>query len=160
MIFHVSNLKTRVLDPPTHSYQFDTNCGKIRYVTKWPLEKTNRPSFFLIFKLSHALDGCSVYYLGCMVENINVLFAEWRIIEHDYFPILLLWIYSFSFWHGTHYLFSDIDAVTNTFHVLVNTYFLNFRLALMIVLRALVHLTYQLIFNSFLVFNFPFLNFE
>ena len=57
MIFHVSNLKTRVLDPPTHSYQFDTNCGKIRYVTKWPLEKTNRPSFFLIFKLSHALDG-------------------------------------------------------------------------------------------------------
>ena len=32
-IFHVSNLNTRVLDPPTHSHQFDTNCGKIRYVS-------------------------------------------------------------------------------------------------------------------------------
>ena len=65
-----------------------------------------------------------------------------------------------SFWHGTHYLFPDIDAVTITFHVLVNTYFLNFRLALLIVLRALVHLIYLVIFNNFLVFNFPFFNFE
>ena len=58
------------------------------------------------------------------------------------------------------YLFSDIDAVMATFHVLVNTYFLNFRLALLIVLRALVHLIYLVIFNNFLVFNFPFFNFE
>ena len=42
-----------------------------------------------------------------------------------------------SFWHGTHYLFSDIDAVTASFRVLGNTYFLSFRLALMIVLKAL-----------------------
>ena len=55
-----------------------------------------------------------------------------------------------------HYLFSDIDAVTTTFHVMVNTYFLNFRLALLIVLRALVHLIYLVIFNNFLVFNFCF----
>ena len=27
---------------------------------------------------------CSVCYLGCMVVNINVLFAEWRITECDY----------------------------------------------------------------------------
>ena len=36
----------------------------------------------------------------------------------------------------------DINAVTATFHVLVNTYFLNFRLALLTVLRALAHLIY------------------
>ena len=59
------------------------------------------------------------------------------------------------------FFFSDIDAVMATFHVLVNTYFLNFRFALQIVLRALVHLTiYLVIFNNFLVFKFAFFNFE
>ena len=29
----MSNLNIRVLDPPTHSRQFDANCGKIRYVS-------------------------------------------------------------------------------------------------------------------------------
>ena len=42
------------------------------------------------------------------------------------------------------------------FHVLVNTYFLNFRPALLIVLRVLVHLIYLVIFSNFPVFNFPF----
>ena len=55
---------------------------------------------------------------------------------------------------------SDIDVVMVTFYVLVNKYFLNFRLALLIVLKALVHLIYLIIFNNFLVFNFPFFNFE
>ena len=41
----------------------------------------------------------------------------------------------------------DIDAVTTTFRILVNTYFLNFRLALLIVLRALVHLIYLVTFQ-------------
>ena len=42
----------------------------------------------------------------------------------------------------TRYLFSDVDAVIATFHVLdgINTYFFNFRLPLLIVLRALAHL--------------------
>ena len=61
-----------------------------------------------------------------------------------------------SFWHGTHYFFSDIDTVTATFYVLVNTYFLNFRTALLIVLRALAHLIYLVIFNNFLVLTFFF----
>ena len=77
--------------------------------------------------------------------------------EHDYFQILLLGILSGI---GTHYLFSDIDAVTTTLHDFVNTYFLNFRLALLIVPRALFHLIYLVIFNNFLVFNFPFFNFK
>ena len=33
LIFHVSNLNNRVLDPPTHLYQFGTNCGKIQCVS-------------------------------------------------------------------------------------------------------------------------------
>ena len=45
-------------------------------------------------------------------------------------------------------LFSDIDAVMTTFHVLVNTYFLNFRLTVLIILRVLLHLIYLIIFNS------------
>ena len=32
-IFHVSNLNTTELDPPTHSCQFDANCAKIQYVS-------------------------------------------------------------------------------------------------------------------------------
>ena len=52
-------------------------------------------------------------------------------------------------------------AVTATFDVLVNTYLLNFRLALRVVRRALVHLIiYLVIFNGFAVFNFPFFNIE
>ena len=54
---------------------------------------------------------------------------------------------------GTHYRIY-IDSVTAaTFQVLVNTYFLNFRLVLLIVLRALVHLIYLVIFNNLLVFS-------
>ena len=58
------------------------------------------------------------------------------------------------------YFLSDIDSVAGTFHVFVNTYFLIFRLALLIVLRALVHLIQLAIFNNFLVFNFSFFKFE
>ena len=48
---------------------------------------------------------CSVCYLGCMVVNVNALFAKWRITERDYF-----------------YLFSDVDVVMVTFHVLDGKY--------------------------------------
>ena len=100
--------------------------------------------------------ACSVYYLGCKIVNINALFAEGRITERDYFQILLLGILSGM--EPNRYLFSDIDAVMPPFHAKVNTYFLNFGLALLILLRALVHLIYLVIFNNFLVFNFPFFN--
>ena len=98
---------------------------------------------------------CSVCYLGCMVVNINMLFPQWRITERDYFQVLLLGILS-GMEPTILYLFSDIDAVKAIFHILVSTYFLNFRLALLIVLRALVDLIYLVFFNDFLVFNFPF----
>ena len=59
-------------------------------------------------------------------------------------------------------LFIFIDAaMTDTFHVLVNKYFLNFRLALLIVLTARVHLIiYLVIFNNFLVFKSHFFLFQ
>ena len=97
---------------------------------------------------------CSVFYLGCMIVNINALVAEWRITECGYFQILLLEILSGM--EPTIYFQIAMDAVTATFQVLVTTYFLNFRLALLTVLRALVHLMYLVIFNNFLVFHFPF----
>ena len=46
------NLKTTVLDPPTHLHQFDANCGKIRYVS----DTLKETSFCLILKLSNTLD--------------------------------------------------------------------------------------------------------
>ena len=81
-----------------------------------------------------------MYYLGCMVVNINALFAELSITERDYFQILLLGILA-SMLEST-LCFLDRNAVTATFQVLVNKYFLNFSLALLwfcllIVLRAL-----------------------
>ena len=99
-----------------------------------------------------------------MVININALFAEWRITERDYFQILLLGILSGMettiFIYFQIYLYIDA-AATATFHVLVNTCFLNFRLALLIVLSARFHLIrYLVIFNDFLVFNFSLFNFE
>ena len=102
----------------------------------------------------------SVCYLGCMVININELFAEEGSLNvtNDSFQILLLGILSGI--EPSIFIFRYIDAVTATFHVLVNTYFLNFRLALLIVLTALDHLIYLVIFSNFLVFNFPFFYFE
>ena len=32
LIFHMSNLNTRVLDPLNLLHQFDENCGKIQYI--------------------------------------------------------------------------------------------------------------------------------
>ena len=58
----------------------------------------------------------------------------------------------------TRYLFSGVDAVMVTFHVLDGKHMFQtyFRLALLIVLRALVHLIYLVFFNNFLALNFPF----
>ena len=104
---------------------------------------------------------CSVYYLGCLFFIINTLFAECNITDY--------WMTTFrycclGFFIGTHYLFSDIDAVTATFQVLANTYFLNFRLALLwfcllIVLRTSCS-SNIVTFNNLLVFNFPKISFS
>ena len=114
------------------------------------------PYFCLIWKLSHTLEWV-VQCVRLHGRKHKCAFCWMK----DHWTWLLSDIVDWhSFWHGTHYLFSDKDAVTATFHVLVNTYFLNFRLALLIVLRALVHIIYLVIFNNFLIFNFPSLNFE
>ena len=96
-------------------------------------------------------------YLGCMAININALFAEWRITEHDSIQILLLGI--FSGMEPTIYFQIYIDAVTDSFHVLDGKYIFP-QLTLLIVLRALVHLIHLVSFNNFFVFNFPFFQFR
>ena len=171
MIFHVgSNFNVRVLDPPTHLLQFDTNCGKIRYVVSD--SKTNRSSFCLISKLSHALAEkvglrkltswmlCSVYYLGCMVVNINALFAEWSItnvttIRYCCLEFFLAWnalfIYRYRCFDDH---FSDFGKYR----------FPQLQTCFALVLSA--DCTESscsssiVIFHNFLVFNFPFFNFK
>ena len=39
LIFHVSNLNTRVLHPLNLLHQFDENCGKIQYIGVTPILK-------------------------------------------------------------------------------------------------------------------------
>ena len=146
-----------MLDPPTH-INFMQTVGRFDI---WVTAKTNRPNFWLILNLSRALDGLfsPLSRLHCMVVNIiiNAFFAEWRITARDYFQILLLGILSGM--EPTRHLFSDSVAATATFRLSIvfwmvaNTYFCHFRLALLNLLRALVHLIYLLIFNNFLVFN-------
>ena len=84
MLFHVSTFNTRVLHPPNHSHQYNTNCGKIQYVM-WVT-----PENFLMHWMV-----CSVcYYLSRLHGRKYkcVFFSEWRINERDYFQILLLLI--------------------------------------------------------------------
>ena len=116
--------------------------------------KPNRPSFCLILKLSHALMVCSVCYLGCMIIIYMRFLLNEGSLNVTTFRYCCL---GFFLKWNTLFIFR---YMTTTFHVLVNTYFLNFRLALLVVLRALVHLISVVIFNNFSVFNFPFFNFE
>ena len=111
---------------------------------------------------------CSVYYLDCMVININVLFAEWSITERDYFQILLLGILSsmgitiFIFGYGC-------CATTTTLQVLVNTYIFP-QLQTFTVNDLPAYLSADctvgacssniVIFDNCLAFNFPFFNFD
>ena len=156
MILHVSNLNTRVLDSPTHSHQFDTNCvggfdmwvkPNLKSASFLPDIKTFSCTEWLFIVLSR-LHGrkhkCAFYWIQ----------DQWTWLLSD----IVAWD---SFRHGIHYLFSDIYRCCDDHflfsYILVNTYFVKFRLTLLIVLRALVHLIYLIIFSNFLVFNLPFL---
>ena len=98
---------------------------------------------------------CSVYYLGCMVVNINALFAEWSITECDYFQILLVWNPLFIFrcrccdghFPGFgKYIFPQLQTCAT---LVLSTDCNEGSCSSNIV-----------IFNNLLVFNFPFFNFE
>ena len=142
---------------PTHTPTLIDLTQTMGRFNMWVTLKTNRPSFCLILKPSHALDGLFHVLSRLHGRKHKCTFCwmkgHWTWLLSD----IVAWD---SLWHGTHYLFSDIGVVTATFHILISTYFLNFRLALLIVLRALVHLIYLVMFNNFLVYNFLFLNFE
>ena len=81
LIFHVSNLNTRVLDP---HHPLASIWHKLWEDSMWVTPKTNRPSFSLMLKLCHVLDGQFSVLSSCIVVNINALFAEWRITTFRY----------------------------------------------------------------------------
>ena len=120
----------------------------------------------------------SVYYLGRMVVNINVLLLNEAslnvtslfIVSFMQLPNLVTCRYCyfrgilFGMEHTT-YSFADIDAAMASFQVFVNmSYFLNFRFVLLwFRLADCIEGSCSsniVIFNNYLFFNFPFLNFE
>ena len=112
----------------------------------WVTPKTNRSSFCLILKLFHALNGLFSMLSRLHGRKHKCAFCWMK----DHWMWLLSDIVAWdSFWYVTHYLYSDIDAVMAFFRVSVNTYFINFRLALLTVLRLLVHLIYLVILATF-----------
>ena len=135
----MSNLNVRVLEPPTHSRQFDANCGKIWYEW-WSVPCTMA-----------RLHGCK-----------HVLFAEQSITERDYFQILLLRILSsmepsisFIFRYRCcdghfpcfgKYIFPQLQTCT--------------ALVLFTDCTEGSFSSNIVFFNNFLVFNFPFFNFQ
>ena len=70
------------------------------------------------------------------------------LLNEGSFQILLLGILSDMGRWNPLFIFRYI-CCDGHFNVLVNTYFLNFRLALLVVLRALVHLIYLVILSTF-----------
>ena len=106
---------------------------------------------------------CSVYYLGCMVVNINAIFAEWSIIERDYFQIFLFGILSSM--EPSTYLFEDIDRCSDGhFPGFYKHMFPQPQDFTALVLSGdcteVCCSSTIVIFNKFLVFNFSFFNFE
>ena len=55
----MSNLNVRLLDLPTHSRQFDANCGKIRYVSD-PLSKVFVVGFRMQVKTCFRTSGADL----------------------------------------------------------------------------------------------------
>ena len=113
--------------------------------------KTNKPSFCLILKASHAL-VCSVYHLGININasdeaslNVTSSFRSFIISRNSLIWLLLDIVSSKGFSkHGIQYFFSDIDAAMTSFQVLVNAFCqlqaCTALFCLLIVLRALFHL--------------------
>ena len=151
MIFHVSNLTPECYAHPLTRINLTQTMGRF---DMWVTLKTNRPSFCLILKLSHPLDGVfSVLHRLHGRKQMHFLLSEGSLNETTFIYCCLGF---FLAWHLTHCLFSVQIAIKRRplLMVLVNTYFLNFRLVLLTVLRNLVHLIYLIVFINFLVFNF------
>ena len=104
---------------------------------------------------------CSVYYLGCMVVNISLLFGEWRITERDVttFALRYCCLGFFLAWNPISILSCD-----GYFPGFGKYIFLQRQTCTVLVLSA-EHTECScspniVIFNNFLVFNFPFFKFR
>ena len=145
-----------MLDPPTHSCQFDANCvGRFNI---W-VTKTNRPSFCLVLKLCLSCTWWSaVYYLGWMVVNNMRFFLDEASLKVTYFRhcclgFFLAWS-PFIFWYRScdgnfpgfgKYVFPQLQTCT--------------ALVLSADCTEGSCSSNIVIFNNFFVFSFPFINF-
>ena len=126
----------------------------------WVTPKTNRPSFCLILKLSHALDGLFSVLSRLHGRKHKCAFCWMK----DHWVWLLSDIVTWdSFCHGTNYLFSDIDAACDSHFPGFGKYiFPQLQTCTALVLSANCTedscLSDIVIFNNFLVFNFSFFN--
>ena len=74
-MFHVSNLNVSVLDPPTHSRQFDVNCGRF---DMWVTPKNKRLGLifakWLNFKTFGKINSAKMsMFEGNVFNKINYL---------------------------------------------------------------------------------------
>ena len=138
----MSYLNISVLDPPTHSCQFDATVERFINMGVTP-KKNIRPSFYLILKLSNALDGLLSVLSRlhgrkhkCVFASLNVTTIIYCCLEASRSGFFLAWNSLFIFRYR---------CCNRHFAGFSKTYFLDFRLpllwfCLLIVLRALVHL--------------------
>ena len=146
-----------MLDPFTNLCQFDANFEKSQYMSN--LYKTSRPSFCRTLPIF-----CSVYYLGCMVVNISAPFAEWSITKQG-LTTLSYCCLRFFLAQNPPFIFRYRCCDGHVHFLGFGKYiFLWRQTCTASVLSAdCTECSCSLdivIFNDFLVFNFPFLNFE
>ena len=122
----------------------------------WVTPKTNRPSFCLILKLSHALYHGLFSVLSRLHDCKHKFGFCWM---KDHWTWLLLDIVAWdSLWRmePTRYLFSGVDAVMVTGKYI----FLQLQTCSASCTEDSCSPNIPSIFNNFLVFNFPLFNFE
>ena len=108
--------------------------------------------------------ACSVYYLGCMVVNISALFPEWSITERDLTTFSYCCLGFFLAWNPPfifRYRYSECDGHFPGFgkYVLLQRQ----TCTASVLFADCTECSCSpniVIFNDFIVFNFPFLNFE
>ena len=129
-------------------------------ICEWPLKQTGLAFAWYQNFLTHWM-VYSVYYLGWMVVNISVLFAEWSITEHEVTTFRYCCIGFFLAWSSLFIFGYRCDGHFSGF----GKYIFPQRQTCTALVQSAdcTECSCSLnivIFNNFLVFNFPFFNFE
>ena len=128
----------------------------------WVAPKRNRPSFCVILRLSHAMDGLFSGILSRLYGLKHKCAFCW--MKHHWMWLLSDIVVWDSFNHGVQYLFLDIDSGESPFPDFVKYMFPQLQTGTALILSADCTegscLTSIVIYNNFSVFNFPIFNFE